>query len=171
MATAGKNLSTYDKATLPTITGWKIGIVVSEWNETVTQGLLHGAKTALLDLGLNESDLIIKDAPGSYELPLAAQFLFTATDVDAVICLGSVIQGETKHFDFVCEAVAQGVKDVGLKFNKPCIFGVLTDNTMDQAVARSGGEHGNKGTEAAIAAVKMVDMMKSFGKNKGKLGY
>ena len=171
MATAGKNLSTYDKNALPNINGWKIGIVVSEWNETVTLGLLNGAKEALLDLGIDESDLLVKDVPGSYELPLAAQFLFTATDVEAVICLGSVIQGETKHFDFVCEAVAQGVKDVSLKFNKPCIFGVLTDNTMDQAVARSGGEHGNKGTEAAIAAVKMLDIMKSFGKNKGKLGY
>ncbi len=171
MATAGKNLSAYDKETLPNIEGWKFGIVVSEWNEEVTQGLLYGAKTALLDLGLKGEDLIIKDVPGSYELPLAAQFLFSATDVDAVICLGSVIQGETKHFDFVCEAVSQGVKDVGLKFNKPCIFGVLTDNTMEQAVARSGGEHGNKGTEAAIAAVKMVDLLKSFGKGKSKLGY
>ena len=171
MATENKNLSAYNKDEMPNILGWKIGIVVSEWNEQVTNGLLEGAKSALLDLGLAEMDLIIKHTPGSYELPLAAQFLFSATEVDAVICLGSVIQGETKHFDFVCEAVSQGVKDVSLKFNKPCIFGVLTDNTMQQAIDRSGGKHGNKGVEAAVAAVKMVELMKSFGKGKSKLGY
>ncbi len=171
MATENKNLSVYNKDEMPNILGWKIGIVVSEWNDQVTNGLLEGAKSALLDLGIAEMDLIIKHTPGSYELPLAAQFLFTATEVDAVICLGSVIQGETKHFDFVCEAVSQGVKDVGLKYNKPCIFGVLTDNTMQQAIDRSGGKHGNKGVEAAVAAVKMVELMKSFGKGKSKLGY
>jgi 6,7-dimethyl-8-ribityllumazine synthase len=171
MATANKNLSAYDKSQMPDASNYKVGVVVSEWNEKVTGGLLSGAVEALKDLGVAEENLHVHYVPGSYELPLGAQFLFTATEVDAVICLGSVIQGETRHFDFVCEAVAQGVKDVSLKFNKPCIFGVLTDNTLAQALARSGGEHGNKGTEAAVTAIKMVGLMKSFGKGKSKLGY
>ncbi len=171
MATSNKNLSVYDKSQMPDATTFKIGVVVSEWNEKVTGGLLTGAMDALKDLGVTKENLLVHHVPGSYELPLGAQFLFTAAEVDAVICLGSVIKGETRHFDFVCEAVAQGVKDVSLKFNKPCIFGVLTDNTMEQAVARSGGEHGNKGTEAAVTALKMVGLMKSFGRGKSKLGY
>ena len=96
--------------------------------------------------------------PGSFELPLAAQFFFESTDVDAVICLGSVIQGETKHFDYVCQSTAIGIKDVSLKYNKPVIFGVLTDNTLQQAIDRSGGKFGNKGIEAAISAIKMVHL-------------
>jgi len=104
----------------------------------------------------------VKTIPGSFELPLAAQTLFEKTDVDAVICLGSVIQGETKHFDYVCEAVSQGIKDVSLKYDKPAIFGVLTDNTLQQAQDRSGGKHGNKGDEAAITAIQMVAFKRSF---------
>ena len=108
------------------------------------------------------TNFIRKDQPGSFELALGAQFLLEYNDLDAVICLGSVIQGETKHFDFVCEGTVLGIKDVSLKYNKPVIFGVLTDNTLQQAIDRSGGKHGNKGTEAAVTAIKMVALQKEL---------
>ena len=156
MATVNKNLSDYDINSIPDASKMVFGIVVSEWNENITSGLLNGAYNTLIKHGATEANIIVKNIPGSFELPLAAQSLLEKTNVDAVICLGSVIQGETKHFDFVCEATALGIKDVGLKYNKPVIFGVLTDNTMQQGIDRSGGKHGNKGDEAAITAIKMV---------------
>ena len=138
----------------------KIGIVVAEWNEQITEGLYKGAMQALNNCGC--TNVTRKDVPGSFELPLGAQYLLEYTDLDAVICLGSVIQGETKHFDFICEGTALGIKDVSLKYNKPVIFGVLTDNTLQQAIDRSGGKHGNKGTEAAVTAIKMVALQKEL---------
>jgi len=156
MATVNNNLSEYDINSIPNASKMVFGIVVSEWNENITTGLLNGAYATLLKHGVVKDNIIVKHIPGTFELPLAAQTLFEKTDVDAVICLGSVIQGETKHFDFVCEGAALGIKDVSLKYNKPTIFGVLTDNTLQQAIDRSGGKHGNKGDEAAITAIKMV---------------
>ena len=160
MATAGKNLSEYDKNAIPSAKGMKIAIVVSEWNEKITGGLLKGAQNCLLENKLEEENLIIHYVPGSFELPLGAQMLLEALNPDAVICLGCVIQGETKHFDFVCQGLTQGIKDVSLKYHKPVIFGVLTDNTEQQSIDRSGGKYGNKGTEAAITAIKMVDLQR-----------
>ncbi|MEX2379922.1 MAG: 6,7-dimethyl-8-ribityllumazine synthase [Vicingaceae bacterium] len=162
MATANKNLSDHDPNQVPDASGMHIGIVVSEWNEQITSNLLAGAKKVLLKYGLEEENLTVKHVPGSFELPTAAQFLLEYTDVDAVICLGCVIQGETKHFDFVCQGVSQGIKDVSLKYNKPVIFGVLTDNTLQQSIDRSGGKHGNKGEEAAVSAIKMVALNNSL---------
>ena len=162
MATVNKNLSNYDFSSVPSAREMKFGIAVAEWNENITEGLCKGAMDALLNCGCKESNIIRKKVPGSFELPLAAQFFFESTDVDAVICLGSVIQGETKHFDYVCQSTALGIKDISLKYNKPVIFGVLTDNTMQQAIDRSGGKHGNKGTEAAISAIKMVNLSSQF---------
>lgn len=162
MATAGKNLSHYDKDTIPNGAPFSFGIVVSEWNDNITNSLTQGAVDALLENGVLEENILIEKVPGSFELPLGAQYLFEYTNVDAIVTIGSVIQGETKHFDFVCEACAQGVKDVSLKYNKPAIFCVLTDNTMQQAIDRSGGKHGNKGTEAAIAALKMAAIQKQL---------
>jgi 6,7-dimethyl-8-ribityllumazine synthase len=156
------NLSDYDKSTLSSAKGMKFGIVVAQWNGQVTDGLLKGCLQALIDNEVEEANITIKYTPGSFELTLGAQLFCEHTDVDAIICLGSVIQGETKHFDFVCEAVSQGIKDVSLKYNKPVIFGVLTDNNLDQALARSGGDKGNKGTEAAVTAIQMVALQKSF---------
>lgn len=160
MATVNKNLSIYDKDTIPSGADFKIGIVVSEWNENITFNLLKGAKEALLENGVKEENIFVHYAPGSFELPLGAQWLLEKDDVDGVIAIGSVIQGETKHFDFVCSATALGIKDVGLKYNKPAIFCVLTDNTLQQAIDRSGGKHGNKGVEAAIACIKMIHLKK-----------
>lgn len=132
------------------------GIIVSEWNEDVTEALFSGAYQTLLDNGAKKENIIRKNVPGSFELTLAAQWLAQEESIDAVICLGCVIQGETKHFDFICDAVAHGITNVGLKYNKPVIFGVLTPNTQQQAMDRAGGKHGNKGDEAAITAVKML---------------
>ncbi|KAA3642440.1 MAG: 6,7-dimethyl-8-ribityllumazine synthase [Bacteroidetes bacterium] len=162
MATSNQNLSKHDASKVPSAEGMHISIAVAEWNEQITSKLLEGAKNTLLKYGLKEDNLSIHFVPGSFELPMAAQFLFEKTKTEAVICLGSVIQGETKHFDFVCQGVSQGIKDVSLKYNKPVIFGVLTDNTLQQSIDRSGGKHGNKGDEAAITAIKMVHLWKTI---------
>lgn len=156
MATVNKNLSNYDINTIPDAKNMRFAIVVAEWNTNITSNLLKGAYNTLVKHGTSEQNILVKHVPGSFELPIAAQSILEKTTVDAVICLGSVIQGETKHFDFVCQTTANGIKDVALKYNKPVIFGVLTDNTLQQAIDRSGGKHGNKGDEAAITAIKMV---------------
>ncbi|UOB16898.1 6,7-dimethyl-8-ribityllumazine synthase [Abyssalbus ytuae] len=160
MATENKNLSHYDKATIPNAKNFRFGIVVSEWNSNITHNLFKGAKEALLDCGAIEKNIIKWDVPGSFELVFGAKKMIENQNVDAVIAIGSVIQGETKHFDFVCSATAQGIKDLNVQHNTPVIFCVLTDNTMQQAIERSGGKHGNKGTEAAIAAIKMAALGK-----------
>ncbi len=163
MATSEKNLSDIETDSLPSASGMRIGIVVSEWNTAITSNLLNGAVQVLETSGIFDNNLQIQYVPGSYELPLGAQLMLDSDEkLDAVICLGCVIQGETKHFDFVCEAVAQGVKDVGLKYNKPVIFGVLTDNTKQQSIDRSGGKLGNKGDEAAASALKMVALKRKL---------
>lgn len=145
----------YDPEFIPSAKGMLTGIVVSEWNTVITNALLEGAYSTLIKHGAKKQDIVVKYVPGSFELPLGAQFLFEYEDVDAVICLGCVIQGETRHFEFICNAVANGVLKVGLDYNAPAIFGVLTTNSIEQAMERSGGKHGNKGTEAAISAIKM----------------
>ncbi len=162
MATVNNNLSDYDINSIPDATEMVFGIVVSEWNENITKGLLEGAYNTLIKHGAIENNIIVQFVPGTFELPLGAQTFFEKTKVDAVICLGSVIQGETKHFDFVCEGATMGIKDVTLKYNKPVIFGVLTDNTEQQAIDRSGGKYGNKGDEAAVTAIKMVKFQKEI---------
>lgn len=159
MATASTNLSHYDKDLIPDASQMSFGIVVSEWNEQITGNLLKGAYDALIENGAKPENILVKYVPGTYELPLASQLLLENMSVDGIVAIGSVIQGETKHFDFVCEAVSQGIKDVNLKYSQPVIFCVLTDNTLQQAIDRSGGKHGNKGVECAIAAIKMVALM------------
>jgi 6,7-dimethyl-8-ribityllumazine synthase len=158
MATANKNLSAYDKTTIPNAKDFRFGIVVSEWNDEITKGLYNGALEALLDCGAQKDQIIRWDVPGSFELTFGAKKMLTTQKLDAVIAIGSVIQGETKHFDFVCSATAQGIKDLNVIHDTPVIFCVLTDNTLQQARERSGGIHGNKGTEAAIAAIKMATL-------------
>jgi 6,7-dimethyl-8-ribityllumazine synthase len=160
MATANKNLSVYDKATIPNAKNFRFGIVVSEWNSEITEGLFSGAKAALLDCGVTEENIIRWNVPGSFELTFGSKKMIATKNVDAVIAIGSVIQGETKHFDFVCSATAQGIKDLNVLGDVPVIFCVLTDNNIQQSIDRSGGIHGNKGTEAAIAAIKMAALGK-----------
>lgn len=160
MATANKNLSQYDKNMVPSAKDFRFGIVVSEWNESITENLYKGAFEALIDNGAKEENIVKWDVPGSFELIYGSKRMIDTQNVDAVIAIGSVIQGETKHFDFVCEGVAQGIKDLNILTDVPVVFCVLTDNTLQQAIDRSGGKHGNKGTEAAIVAVKMANLRK-----------
>lgn len=162
MATEGISLSAYDKSKVPSGADMRIGIVWSEWNHEITSNLLEGAVEALVDCGVDRSNLDIHPVPGSYELPLGAQLLLEKDNtLDAVICVGCVIRGETAHFDFVCNSAASGIMDVGLKYNKPVVFCVLTDDNIEQSRARSGGRLGNKGIEAAVSALKMVALANS----------
>jgi 6,7-dimethyl-8-ribityllumazine synthase len=141
----------------------QVAIVASKWNPEVTDALTLGAQATLMAAGVPEKNISIYRVPGSYELPSAAQFVIEGRpEMDAVICLGCVVQGETKHFDFINQAVAQGVKDVSLKYNLPVIFGVLTPDTLQQALDRAGGKYGNKGEEAAVAALEMIDLKRSL---------
>lgn len=158
MATENKNLSNYDKATIPNTKGLRFGIVVSQWNDQITNGLYQGAYDALIDNGVLPENIVKWEVPGSFELIYGCKKMIDTQNVSAVIAIGCVIQGETKHFDFVCEGVTQGIKDLNLTRNIPTIFCVLTDNTLQQSIDRSGGIHGNKGTEAAITAIKMADL-------------
>ena len=158
MTTVGKNLSSFDSNELPNGARYKVGIVVSEWNREFTEAMMEGAKKVLLEAGVKEESIVVKWVPGSYELPLGAQMMLDSNklQLDGVVAIGSVIRGETAHFDYVCSAAAQGIKDVGLKTGKPVSFCVLTDDNEDQTRDRSGGEHGNKGTEAAVVVLKML---------------
>ncbi len=165
MATAGKNLSELDKRSTPSAAPFRFGIVSAEWNAEITDPLTQGAGETLIELGARRYHVDVKKVPGSFELPIAAKLLIESAQYDAVIAIGSVIQGETRHFEFVCQAVAQGIKDVSLQTGVPVIFCVLTDDTLEQAKARSGGKHGNKGVEAAVAAVKMAYMKSQLSKS------
>lgn len=156
MASSIKNLSDYTSKNVKDISDSTFAIVVSEWNDEVTEALFQGAFETLVSHGADKKNIIRKNVPGSFELSLAAQWMAQEEGIDAVICIGCVVQGETKHFDFICDAVAQGITNVSLKYNKPVIFGVLTPNTQKQALDRAGGKYGNKGDEAAITAVKML---------------
>ncbi|MCL5130428.1 MULTISPECIES: 6,7-dimethyl-8-ribityllumazine synthase [unclassified Algibacter] len=160
MATVNKNLSDYDKTTIPNAKDFRFGIVVSEWNDTITEGLYKGAYDALIENGVEPDNIVRWDVPGSFELIYGCKKMQEQM-VNAVIAIGCVIQGETKHFDFVCEGVTQGIKDLNVQKETPVIFCVLTDNIMQQSIDRSGGKHGNKGTEAAIAAIKMAELRKN----------
>ncbi|MCO4823083.1 MAG: 6,7-dimethyl-8-ribityllumazine synthase [Flavobacteriaceae bacterium] len=159
MATINKNLSNYDKTTIPNAKDFRFGIVVSEWNDKITEGLYNGAVEALLDCNATTDNIVRWDVPGSFELIYGSKKMQNQ-NVDVVIAIGCVIEGETKHFDFVCEGVTQGIKDLNIIHDVPVIFCVLTDKNEQQSVARSGGIHGNKGTEAAIAAIKMAALSK-----------
>ena len=153
---ATTNLSYYDKATIPNANKFRFGIVVSEWNPEITENLYLGAVQALIENGATKENIIKWDVPGSFELIYGCKKMIETQNLDTIIAIGNVIQGETKHFDFVCDGVTQGIKDLNIKYDVPVIFCVLTDNTKQQSLDRSGGKHGNKGIESAIAAIKMA---------------
>ncbi len=161
MSTTDKNLSEFTTENLPDISTIKFGIVVAEWNQEVTGSLFRGAYETLLRYGADPANIERGDVPGSYELTLAAQWFAEREEIAAVIALGAVIRGETKHNDYINHAVAQGLTQVALKYNKPVVFGVLTPDTMEQALDRAGGKHGNKGDEAAITAIKMIGLQRT----------
>jgi 6,7-dimethyl-8-ribityllumazine synthase len=158
MATALKNLSDYDFNKIPILSGKSIGIIISEWNYEITGSMADAAIDTLQKQGFERSNILIHHVPGSFELPLGAQLLLENSDVNAVICIGCVIQGETRHFDFICQAVSQKLMELNTEFSVPIIFGVLTTSTQQQAIDRAGGKHGNKGIEAAVAAIKMIHL-------------
>ncbi|MBL0098057.1 MAG: 6,7-dimethyl-8-ribityllumazine synthase [Bacteroidetes bacterium] len=155
MSSAHQSLSSLPKD-LPNAGPYQFGIVVAEWNSEITDALLAGAQDALTLAGALADKITIINVPGSFELTAGASLLLPTEKFDAVICLGCVIQGETRHFDFICQAVALGLTELTIKYNKPVIFGVLTTNTLDQAKERAGGKYGNKGFEAGITAIKMA---------------
>ena len=134
----------------------KIAIVVASWNEDITEALFEGAVHSLVASGIKKNNIIRKTVPGSFELSLGALWMAEQKNIHAVICLGCVIQGDTPHFDYICQAVSYGITEVGLKTKKPVIFGVLTTLTKEQALERAGGKFGNKGEEAAITALEML---------------
>ncbi len=159
MGTKKINLSQHDFLAIPDASGMKFAIVVAEWNHEITGKLLEGAIKTLINHGALEENIKVEYVPGSFELTLGAQFMAEYWEPDSVICLGCVIQGETPHFDYICQGVTKGIADLNQAFGIPFIFGVLTCNTMQQAIDRSGGKHGNKGDEAAFTAIKMVALM------------
>lgn len=156
MSSQNKNLSSVEGNEVKSAANFTFGIVWAEWNHEITSALYKGAFDTLLKYGAKSENIISKTVPGSFELTLGAQWLAEQKKVDAVIALGCVIQGETRHFDFICDAVANGITNLNIKYNKPIVFGVLTPDNHQQAIDRAGGRHGNKGDEAAITAIKML---------------
>ncbi|MFT7230488.1 MAG: 6,7-dimethyl-8-ribityllumazine synthase [Bacteroidia bacterium] len=155
MADYGSQTFLNEKIKLPH-TNFKIGVVTALWNTEITSKLKTGALSTLVDAGIPIENIKLWDVPGSYELIYGANKL-AAEGLDAVICLGVVIQGETRHFDFICDAVANGIANVTIKHNIPVAFGLLTTDTQEQAIERSGGTHGHKGEEAAWTVLKLLE--------------
>lgn len=163
------NLS--DHQSLPDGTTFKIGIAVSEWNPEITTALLNGAKETLLKANVKEDNINVVHVPGAFELPVAAKMLLQTESLDGIIALGCVIKGETDHNAYINNAVANGLTTLSLASGKPCIYGVLTPNDMQQALDRAGGKHGNKGDEAAATVLHMIALKKSMAEPKSKIGY
>lgn len=157
MATAYHNLSSYDATKVPNGADMRIGIVVSEWNEEITGAMLEGACKTLLKHGVKQENILVDYVPGSFELVFGTKHMVENQEIDAVIAIGCVIRGETPHFDYVCQGVTQGIADMNIRYDIPFIFGLLTNDTMQQSLDRAGGVHGNKGDECAITAIKMID--------------
>lgn len=157
-----KDLSVYDPALVPDAAKMRFGIVISDWNIEITQALLDGAVNTLKKHGASDNNIVVKHVPGSFELTLGGQFLAEYDDLDAIICLGCVIQGETPHFTYICQSVSYGITQLNLEYNIPFIFGVLTTLNIEQALDRAGGKHGNKGDEAAVTAIKMAALQREI---------
>lgn len=162
MATAQKNLSAYNPGDIPNARNMRFGLIVAEWNAEITFAMRDSAIKTLKKHGASDKNIVVKHVPGSFELTLGAQWMAENDEFDAIICLGCVIQGETRHFDFICQSVTQGITQLNLVYSMPVIFGILTTNNLQQAKDRSGGKHGNKGDEAAITAIKMAALRKDL---------
>jgi 6,7-dimethyl-8-ribityllumazine synthase len=171
MASSLKNLSTYDESNLPSAAGLSFGIVVSDWNTDITHALYQGCLDTLVKHGVSEDDIRTAQVPGSFELPVGAKIMAGVKRFDAIICLGCVIKGETQHDEYINNAVATGLTNLSIASGIPCIFGVLTPNTHEQALERAGGKHGNKGVEAAVTAIRMASLRKELAKPTAKIGY
>jgi 6,7-dimethyl-8-ribityllumazine synthase len=156
LSSSSNGLSLYDETQMPNIQGWKFGICVSEWNSEITNSLYMGCINTLVKHGASLEDILTYQVPGSFELPVGAKLLSKKKEIDAVICLGCLIKGDTAHDEYIASAVAQGLTQVSILCDIPCIFGVLTVLNEQQAMDRSGGKYGNKGVEAAVTAIKMA---------------
>jgi len=168
MSSSLKNLSSYDESTIPAADDMVFGIVVAEWNAHITHALYEGCVDTLLKHGAKEENIHVAQVPGSFELPIGARMLSGQHALDAVICLGCVIKGETSHDEYINNAVATGLTNLSLTTGKPYIFGLLTTNDEQQALDRAGGKHGNKGVEAAVTAIRMGALKKGEAGEKGK---
>ena len=173
MASALKNLSSYDENNIPSAAEMAFGIVVADWNAHITHALYEGCFDTLIKHGAKEDNIYILQVPGTFELPAAARMLASKyPSVDSVICIGCVIKGETKHDEYINMSVANALQNLSIATSKSFIFGVLTPNTEEQALDRAGGKHGNKGVEAAVTAIRMADIRQGLNKGKkGKIGF
>lgn len=171
MSSALQNLSEYDEENMPDAKGMKFGIVVSEWNKDITHALYQGCFDTLVKEGAKEEDIFTAQVPGTFELPAGAKILGAKREVDAMICIGCVIKGETSHNEYINQSVARGLISLSLMTGTPHIFGVLTPNDEQQAKDRAGGKYGNKGVEAATTAIRMIALESSFDKEKKKIGF
>lgn len=157
MATAYHHLSDYDAQSVPSASGMRFGIVVADWNDRFTYSMADAAIETLKLHGAAQENIVVKHVPGSFELIFGAKWMVEKGNVDAVIAIGCVVRGDTPHFDYICQGTTQGLAELNLRGDVPVIYGLLTCNTMEQAEARTGGILGNKGTECAVTAIKMVD--------------
>ncbi len=171
MSSAKQNLSGYAPEESPSAEDMSFGIVVADWNSDITHALLAGCKDFLIGAGALEANIKKIHVPGAFELPMAAKMMLSNHKLDAVICLGCVIKGETSHDKYINQAVAGGIMQLGIFTEKPVIFGVLTPNDEQQALDRAGGKHGNKGVEAAMTAIKMIDVARQIKKEDRKIGF
>ncbi|MEM6966822.1 MAG: 6,7-dimethyl-8-ribityllumazine synthase [Bacteroidota bacterium] len=172
MASALKNLSSYDETNLPSAKEMKIGVVVADWNKKITHALYQGCFDTLTQHGATEENIFTIQVPGTFELPVAAKMLLQNKKLDAIICIGCVIKGETSHNEYINNAVSVGLTQLGIATGVPCIFGVLTPNDEQQALDRAGGKYGNKGVEAAVTAIRMAGVKKDLKKKeKNRIGF
>ena len=171
MASSLKNLSSYDEKDLPSAEPYTFGIVVADWNADITHTLYSGCFETLKKHGAKEENIHTVQVPGAFELPVGAKIMASGKRLDALICLGAVIKGETRHDEYINHAVATGLTNLSIASGIPCIFGLLTPNTHEQALDRAGGKHGNKGVEAAVTAIRMADLKKNMAKPNGRIGY
>ena len=171
MASALKNLSDYDETAIPSAAAFSFGIIVADWNKEITHALYEGCFDTLIKHGAKEENIYTAQVPGTFELPVAAKILASAKKVDAVVCIGCVIKGETSHNEYINNAVATALANMSMATGKPFIFGVLTPNDMQQALDRAGGKYGNKGVEAAVTALRMAALKEDLTKTKSRIGY
>ncbi|WMX13389.1 MULTISPECIES: 6,7-dimethyl-8-ribityllumazine synthase [unclassified Aureispira] len=171
MSSADKNLSSYDESTLPSAEQLKFGIVVADWNEKITHALYEGCYDTLIKHGAKAENIHTIQVPGTFELPQGARILNKNRTVDATICIGCVIKGETSHNEYINMSVAQGLQNMAIATSKPFIFGVLTPNSMEQALDRAGGKYGNKGVEAAVTALRMAGLSSELEGEGNSIGF
>ncbi|EJF53901.1 6,7-dimethyl-8-ribityllumazine synthase [Saprospira grandis DSM 2844] len=171
MSSADKNLSDYRPEEIPSAQNFSFGIVTAAWNQDITNALYEGCKNTLLEHGCSKEQIHSLWVPGTFELPTAARLLAQNKKVDAVICIGCVIKGETSHNEYINQSVAMALQQLSIASAKPFIFGVLTPNSMQQALDRAGGKHGNKGVESAVTAIQMAELRKNLSSTEKKIGF